>query len=759
VTAYDEGLQAETAERLDRLRREPDFLATVTNATAALMCVVDSDGRVDPFGVNSSFAKSIGFDDPELVGRPLCDVIGCEADLREALAEATESGVSATRESAWLTRHGPEIVVTWSCRRLPRTDDAFLVAGVDITAQKRQEVELRAERDFIRTVVDAAPAFFCVLEADGRIERFNDTLAETARVVDDERARGRQFWEVFVDAEDRAAVEAAISERAPGQLEHRWCEGRVVAWHVTLLPAQKLLVSGVDVTDRKRAERDVERQAEFLSAVGDSTPSVLVVMDDQGRIGPDGLNRAARDLFGYDSATVGRELFWKVFMRPEDRADADAAVRSAVAGEEPAERDTVWVARDGTERLIAWTCRLMPDIVEGGHIVLVSGVDVTERRRMLDEQAALRRVATLVAEGTPADELLTAVTQEVAQLFQGEAAQLVRYESQHTMTVVGGWRDSGDLSFPIGTVIELAGDSAAVRVLRTGEPSRVEDYAVLEGELAHRLAHDAGIRSSVAAPIVVDGALWGAIAVSRARPSDFAAGDELRLARFAELVGQAIANAQANQELRASRARIVEAGDAERKRLERNLHDGAQQRLVSLSLALRLAEAKLKTDPDAVAELLSSSATELSLALEELRELARGLHPAVLTDVGLHAALTGLATRSTVPVELDLALDARLPESVEAALFYVAAESLTNVAKYASASVARVRISADGTTVAIEVEDDGVGGADPSLGSGIRGLADRVEALDGWFRVQSSPDGTVVRAEIPIPQDTPAAVA
>jgi PAS domain S-box-containing protein len=755
----DEGLTAEVAERIERMRREPGFLTTVANATAALMCVVGPDGRVDPHGVNAGFAAGIGYDDPELVGRPLGEVIGCDADLRDAIDEAIATGVSLPRDSTWRTRDGREIVVSWTCRRLPGADDAFLVAGIDITALKRREAELRAEQDFVRTVVDSAPAFFCVLDVDGRIERFNDTLAETARVVDDERARGKPFSEVFVDADDRAAVDAAIADRAPEQLEHHWCDGRVVAWHVTQLPGEKLLVSGVDITERKQAERDVERQAAFLSAVGDSTPSILVVMDDQGRIGPDGLNRAARELFGYDAATVGHELFWKVFMRPADRGDAEAAVCAAVAGEQPAERDTVWIAKDGTERLIAWTCSLMPDMVEGGHIVLVSGVDVTERKRMLDEQAALRRVATLVAQGTPAAELLSAVTHEVARLFDGDASHLIRYEDDRAMTYVGGWKNRGDDAFPTGTFVELDGDSAAIRVLRTGEPARVEDYAALEGDFARRVAQDAGIRSAVAAPVVVEGRLWGAINVSRTRPGDFAAGDEQRLARFAELVGQAIANAQANQELRASRARIVEAGDAERKRLERNLHDGAQQRLVSLSLALRLAETKLKTDPEAVGELLSSSATELSLALEDLRELARGLHPAVLTDVGLSAALGGLATRSIVPVELDLALGTALPENVEAALFYVAAESLTNVAKYASASVARVRISTDETSVAIEVEDDGVGGADPSLGSGIRGLADRVEALDGRFRVESSHAGTLVRAEIPIPQDVPVAVA
>jgi PAS domain S-box-containing protein len=206
------------------------------------------------------------------------------------------------------------------------------------------------------------------------------------------------------------------------------------------------------------------------------------------------------------------------------------------------------------------------------------------------------------------------------------------------------------------------------------------------------------------------------------------------------------------EELRSSRARIVEAGDVERRRLERNLHDGAQQRLVSISLFLRLAEGKVGSDPDGAGELLGKASEELTLALEELRELARGIHPAILTDRGLEPALEALASRAAVPVSLETASEPRLPEPVEAAAYYVVSEALANVAKYAQASGATVRIARLNGRAVVEVADDGVGGADPVLGSGLRGLADRVEALDGRLEVESAPGkGTTVRAEIPVP--------
>jgi signal transduction histidine kinase len=205
------------------------------------------------------------------------------------------------------------------------------------------------------------------------------------------------------------------------------------------------------------------------------------------------------------------------------------------------------------------------------------------------------------------------------------------------------------------------------------------------------------------------------------------------------------------EELRASRARIVAAGDEARRRLERNLHDGAQQRLVALSVSLRLATAKLHSDPDVTAAILEASQQELAQALEELRELARGIHPAVLTDRGLGPALEALAARSTLPVELELPPE-RLPGPVEAAAYYVVLEALTNVVKYAGATRARVTAAAENGSVRIRVEDDGCGGADPSAGTGLRGLSDRVAALDGTLAVESAVGaGTTVVATIPLP--------
>jgi PAS domain S-box-containing protein len=204
------------------------------------------------------------------------------------------------------------------------------------------------------------------------------------------------------------------------------------------------------------------------------------------------------------------------------------------------------------------------------------------------------------------------------------------------------------------------------------------------------------------------------------------------------------------EELAASRARIVAAGDVERRRLERNLHDGAQQRLVALALALRLVAGKLESDPETARELLSGAGRELALALDELRELARGLHPAVLTDRGLRAAVETLAGRAPLPLEIAAMPDERLPEPVEAGAYYLIAEALTNVAKYANASAVRVAVTAGDGRVAVEVSDDGIGGADPAGGSGLRGLADRVEALGGTLTVTSPVGGgTTLRAEIP----------
>ncbi len=370
-----------------------------------------------------------------------------------------------------------------------------------------------------------------------------------------------------------------------------------------------------------------------------------------------------------------------------------------------------------------------------------------ELRRLAEEQAALRRVATLVASDAAPEQVFQLVTEEVCRLLGIPSALLERFESATTARTVASY---GGPPLPeVGTEVQLDEGLAALRVLRTGSTATAE-FDTIPGEAAARLRGQ-GFRSTVAVPIIVAGATWGTlIAVFRdgeVMPPEA----ERRLQAFAELVALALASAQARDELAASRRRIVEAGDAERRRLERNLHDGAQQRLVALSVALRIAEGRIVEAPGDAKELLGVAADELSAALVELRELAQGIHPAVLTERGLATALEVLAARVPLPVVLDVVLPDRLPEQIEAAVYYVVSEGLANVVKHAEADSARVRVARENGHVAVSVEDDGVGGVTLEGGSGLYGLRDRVETLDGRLGVASSPGvGTALRAELPL---------
>jgi signal transduction histidine kinase len=294
--------------------------------------------------------------------------------------------------------------------------------------------------------------------------------------------------------------------------------------------------------------------------------------------------------------------------------------------------------------------------------------------------------------------------------------------------------------------IELDAGTVLDQVQKTGRPARTDSYEELEG--AHSAeVREIGMRAGVGAPILVEGELWGAVAAGSAS-APFTLDSEERLHAFAELVGQAIANVDARVKLKESRARIVEAADVARRKLERDLHDGAQQRLVSLAIQMRILTRRL--GPEATPG-IEACIENLLAALEELRDLARGLHPAVLTERGLTPALEALAARSPVPVSVDAELPARLPEPQEVALYFVATEALANVAKYAQASTVEIRVRRTGQSAEIEIADDGIGGASADGGSGLRGLADRVEALDGRLWVESPPAaGTTVRAHVPL---------
>jgi len=366
------------------------------------------------------------------------------------------------------------------------------------------------------------------------------------------------------------------------------------------------------------------------------------------------------------------------------------------------------------------------------------------------EQAALSRVAVAVATEEQPERLFGVVSEEIGLLFGADAGAIVRYVDElDGAMIVGAWQRVGQLDVPLGVPLPFEGGAIA-RVAQTGRTARI-DLEAEPSDLRERMVA-AQVNSGVAAPIVVSGRLWGATSISNGSAvGSFPPGVEERLEKFTSLVAVAVANAAAREQLTASRARIVQAGDAERRRLERNLHDGAQQRLVTLALNLRIAESQLAEDPAAAAELIAEACDELALGLEELRELARGIHPAILTDHGLTPAVEALAARAALPVEVNGLPSARLAEPIEAAAFYVVSESLTNVAKYAAATLARVDLARDDGVLVIEVSDDGVGGADADKGSGLRGLCDRVEALGGRFRVSSEQGrGTTVRAELPL---------
>ncbi len=374
------------------------------------------------------------------------------------------------------------------------------------------------------------------------------------------------------------------------------------------------------------------------------------------------------------------------------------------------------------------------------------------QRALADEQAALRRVATLVAGEASPSRVFEQVTEEVGRLLGLPSASVMHYDGARTATVVGAWSKDGKPRFAVGASLDLDGDSVVAKVLRSGTAQRIDRYEETGGTLAETML-SFGYRAAVAAPVTVGGRLWGVLAAATTSDDSLPEGLERRLCDFAELVAQALANADAYEKLAASRTRLVEVGDAERMRLERNLHDGAQQRLVSVALELSMVGAKLENDPRAAREVLTEAQDELARGLAELRELARGIHPAILTERGLGPALDALLTRAPIAVEITELPDGRLPTQVEAAAYYVVAEAITNVGKYAGASSATVKVSRSNGTATVNVADDGVGGADPARGSGLRGLAARVEALNGHLHVDSAPGrGTRIRAEIPCPE-------
>ncbi|MEU4842450.1 GAF domain-containing protein [Nocardia testacea] len=364
------------------------------------------------------------------------------------------------------------------------------------------------------------------------------------------------------------------------------------------------------------------------------------------------------------------------------------------------------------------------------------------------QQAALRRVATLVAARADLGEIYPAIAAELADELGVEHISLVRFDTEGYCVVLAARDDTaGENGLVVGERLPLGGANVSTRVAETGKAA-VVDYADATGPIADRL-HERGIRSGIGVPITVEGRTWGAIIVGATqRPAlpDL----RLRLVDFADLVSTAVYNSESRTALTRSRARVIAAADHARRAIERDLHDGAQQRLVALGLDLRAAQAAVPEDQPALRRQLDDVVDSLSQVHTDLQELSRGIHPAILSRGGLSPALKTLARRSSVPTVLSASVPGRLPEPVEVTAYYVVAEALTNTAKYAQACEVLISAHLDGDWLLLSVTDDGVGGACPENGSGLVGLRDRVEAVEGEFTVVSPPGaGTTVSARIP----------
>jgi len=607
LTIRSDRLQAE-------LRSEVAYINTVTDTAPSLLSSIDTDGRIRD--VNAAAARAAGYDSrEEVVGRFYWDLFIDPAErpaVIKRFAALAPDYPPGEYENAFVDARGEQRVVFWNTAPLRDENGvvyAIVSGGIDITERRKRELELERERDVQSTVFEAMPSIMVVLARDGTIrDRDADNPSVGANLAfrtklkwDDDYLVGRPLLDLVVEDDDgRAAraITAAAEGRRSEQVESdlRCADGGVRSFAWSAIPIadvtdrmdRLVLVCGADITERLRLESEKERERAFLYAIANNAPSLLCLIDADGRLIENGANIAFETTLGYEPADIGGQLFWEVFVVADEAVDARSVIEGVVAGADPAEHDHTWVTRAGMPLSVAWTCTPLPAIDERP-LFLITGVDITERKRIAED-------------------------------------------------------------------------------------------------------------------------------------------------------------------LRASRARLVRAEELARRALERNLHDGAQQRLVALSVSLRLVEARIGNEPEAAHELLVSAQVELAHALEELRELARGIHPAVLTDRGLKAALEALAARSPLPVEIETSGE-RLAADVEAAAYYVVAESLTNVAKYARASSAQVRVRQDGGKLVVCVSDDGVGGADPAAGSGLRGLVDRVAVLDGTLAIESERGrGTTIRAEIPLPE-------
>ncbi|MFL5842480.1 MAG: PAS domain S-box protein [Thermoleophilaceae bacterium] len=541
-----------------------------------------------------------------------------------------------------------------------------------------------------------------------------------------------RHWQIAVDREPLSGLRSTLPWLA-------------LIWPVAAAALAYSLLHGL--LRRRRAEREVER-------IFDLSVDMLCVANLEGYFTR--VNPAFEQTLGYTSAQLLARPFID-FVHPSDRDSTRAAMDALAQGEDVIQFENRFIRADDSSCWLQWSTRPVP--AEG--LIYAAARDVTQSRRaeddlrdsrqalarLADGQAALRRIATLVAREVAPDQVLEAVASEVHRLIGPDTTSLHRFEPGGMWTVVAALGFRGEVR--PGFRWDPGESPPGAADVRAGRAVRIEDYGAASGTLRD-VIHAEGIAGAVASPIVVTREVWGVIVVAW-RDVPLPAETEARLTEFSEIAGLAIANADSRAELAASRARVVAAADETRRRIERDLHDGTQQQLVSLVLGLRATESKVPGDLDGIRADISRTADALTSAVEDLQEMSRGIHPAILARGGLAPALKALARRAGVRVELDVRGDRELPQAVEVASYYVVSEALTNVTKHGRASVAHVELEMTSSTVQLVIRDDGVGGADPTRGSGLIGLSDRVAALGGTIAIASPPGrGTTVTASIPI---------
>jgi PAS domain S-box-containing protein len=683
--------------------------------------------------------------------------------LRDALASTLGDpslAIVYPLEDRWMDEHGhdaDELLADLDTILTPVEADGEVVAGLVHDASLGYDPELldgvvgaaalalrnqgfRAEAEaqfnFLRTLVETAPSLFIHIGKDGRIRNQNAAAVAAAGVEDEELIRGRPFWDVFISPEERPDVIARFRDMAPdyamAEYENEFTNAKgerlTVFWRSAPVHDESgavtgIISGGVDITERRHRELELERERDATTTALEAIPSILVLVGRDGRIRDRdvdnprvGANRAFRQTLGWpDDKLVGNQ-FLDLVQEDED-GRAAAAIATARAGVASTEVESELRCADGKLRAFNWTAVPVADVTgRTDGLVLISGVDVTKRHELELEKERERAFLNAIANNAPS---LLCLIDDRAQLTRMGSNIAFETSLGYEPEEIGGqviWEDfvDKDEAEEVRAVIE--------GVFATETPDGLDSTWVTKE----------GNRISVA---------WTCTPLPRI--------DERRI--FLITGVDISARKRMEEEIRASRARIVSAADNARRRLERDLHDGAQQRLVALSVLLRLAKSKLGEDDVEPTQLLTQAGDELALALEELRELARGIHPAILTDRGLGPALEALVARTPLPVSLHVPPEAALPAAVEAAAYFVVAEGLTNVVKYSQATSAAVDVALHDGAMSVAVTDDGLGGADPGAGSGLRGLADRVESLDGSLSVGPGPHGgTCVRATIPL---------